>query len=68
MDSISQNNDCFTGYIYGCTITDSSDAVKADFIPCQKESGEIGLYEIVAQKFYTVNTDSEYLAAGPAVQ
>lgn len=67
MNSIYQGN-CFTGYIYGCTITDSSDTVKADFIPCQKESGEIGLYEIVAQKFYTVNTDSEYLAAGPAVQ
>lgn len=68
ISTIPQNNDCFTGYIYGCTVTDSSDTIKADFIPCKKESGEIGLYEIVAQKFYTVNDESEYLAAGPAVQ
>jgi len=66
-DAVYQNNDCFSGSIYKCTITDAAGTVKADFVPCKTASGVIGFYESIAGKFYTVNQNSEYLVAGPEV-
>ena len=39
------------GYLYSCQIYDN-DVLVRDFVPCIKDDGEVGLYDLVGKQFY----------------
>lgn len=49
--SILCETDCGIGKIYSCQIYDN-DVLVRDFVPCIKDDGEVGLYDLVGKQFY----------------
>ena len=54
--------------VFSAKISENNELVR-DFIPCYRKSdGEIGLYDLVENKFYSSNSETEFIAGNEIVK
>ena len=63
--TVSNNMTTFPAKWYYIKLYDSSNTLIRDYVPCKNPSGEIGLYDLVNQQFYSNAGTGKFIAGSP---
>ena len=63
--TVSNNATSFPAKWYSIKLYDASNTLIRDYVPCKNPSGEIGLYDLVNQQFYSNAGTGTFIAGSP---